>query len=118
MAQSLVYRAGVYAWYALYALVTALAMSAYTGVAAHLLWPDFSVLGDAHQGFLALLAAASALLFVRNLTGISARHQLTDRVVYWAGLGGIALARPVPGVAQTGRAGRAHGIHRRPSPTC
>lgn len=96
LAQSLVYRDGVYAWYALYALVTALAVSSYTGVAAHLLWPDFSVLGDAHQGFLALLAAASALLFVRNLTGISARHQLTDRAVYWAGLGGIALAALFP----------------------
>ncbi len=96
LAQSLVYRDGVYAWYALYALLTALAVSAYTGVAAHLLWPDFSVLGDAHQGLLALLAAAAALLFVRNLTGISARHQLIDQAVYWVGLAGIALAAVFP----------------------
>jgi GGDEF domain-containing protein len=96
LALSLVYRDGVYAWYALYALLTALALSAYTGVAAHLLWPDFRVLGDAHQGFLALLAAAAALLFVRNLTGISARHQLIDKLAYWVGLGGIALAALFP----------------------
>jgi GGDEF domain-containing protein len=96
MAQGLVYRDTVYAWYALYALLTALALSAYTGVAAHLLWPDFSILGDAHQGILALLAAAAALLFVRNLTGISARHQLIDQGVYWVGLGGIALAALYP----------------------
>lgn len=32
------------------------------------------------------------MLFVRNLTGIAARHQLTDRLVYCVGLAGIALA--------------------------
>jgi heme A synthase len=34
LAQSIVYRDRVYAWYALYALVTALAVAAYTGAAA------------------------------------------------------------------------------------
>jgi two-component system, sensor histidine kinase LadS len=92
LAQSLVYRDGVYAWYALYALVTALGVTAYTGAAAHLLWPHFGALGDSPQGCLALLAGAAALLFVRNLTGISARFPLVDRLVYGAGLGGIALA--------------------------
>jgi two-component system, sensor histidine kinase LadS len=92
LAQSLVYRDSVYAWYALYALVTALGVTAYTGAAAHLLWPRFGALGDSPQGSLALLAGASALLFVRNLTGISARFPLVDRMVYGAGLSGIALA--------------------------
>jgi two-component system, sensor histidine kinase LadS len=92
LAQSLVYRDGVYAWYALYALVTALGVTAYTGAAAHLLWPHFGALGDSPQGCLALLAGAAAMLFVRNLTGISARFPLVDRLVYGAGLGGIALA--------------------------
>jgi two-component system, sensor histidine kinase LadS len=92
LAQSIVYRDRVYAWYALYALVTALAVAAYTGAAAHLLWPGFGALGDSPQGCLAMLGSAAALLFVRNLTGISGRHPLVDRLVYGAGLAGIALA--------------------------
>ena len=96
LAQSLVYRDGAYAWYALYALVTMLGVSAYTGVAAHLLWPGFGALRDAPPASLAVLAVAAALLFVRSLTGISARHPLLDRVVYWAGLAGIALAAVFP----------------------
>ncbi len=92
LAQSLVYRDGVYGWYALYALVTALSVTSYTGVAAHLLWPGFGALGDSPQGSLALLAGASALLFVRNLIGVSARHPTIDQMVLWAGLAGIVLA--------------------------
>lgn len=96
LAQSLVYRDGAYAWYALYALVTMLGVSAYTGVASHLLWPGFGALRDAPPASLAVLAVAAALLFVRSLTGISARHPLLDRAVYWAGLAGIALAAVFP----------------------
>jgi two-component system, sensor histidine kinase LadS len=101
MAQSLVYRDSVYGWYALYALVTALGVTAYTGAAAHLLWPHFGALGDSPQGSLALLAGAAALLFVRNLTGISARFPVVDRLVYGAGLGGIALAFAFPFIAKS-----------------
>jgi two-component system, sensor histidine kinase LadS len=96
LAQSLVYRDGVYAWYAGYALVTAIAVTSYTGVAGHLLWPAFGALGDSPQGCLALLAAAAALLFVRNLIGISVRHPVADRFVLWAGLGGLVLAAVFP----------------------
>jgi two-component system, sensor histidine kinase LadS len=100
LAQSLVYRDSVYGWYALYALVTAVGVTAYTGAAAHLLWPRFGALGDSPQGCLALLAGAAALLFVRNLTGISARFPAVDRLVYAAGLGGIALAFAFPFIAK------------------
>ncbi|NPC58903.1 sensor domain-containing diguanylate cyclase [Caenimonas soli] len=96
LAQTLVYRDRVYAWYALYALVTMLGVTAYTGVAAHLIWPEFGALGDAPQACLAILAAAAALLFVRNLTGISARHPVIDEMAYWAGLAGIVLAAVYP----------------------
>ena len=96
LAQSLVYRDRVYAWYALYALITMLGVTAYTGVAAHLLWPDFGALGDAPQVCLAIVGAAAALLFVRNLTGISARHPIVDEMAYWTGLAGIVLAAGVP----------------------
>ncbi|MGZ5193903.1 MAG: sensor domain-containing diguanylate cyclase [Ramlibacter sp.] len=101
LAQSLVYRDSVYGWYALYALVTALGVTAYTGAAAHLLWPHFGALGDSPQGCLALLAGAAALLFVRNLTGISARFPVVDRLVYGAGLGGIVLACVFPFIAKS-----------------
>jgi len=100
LAQSLVYRDGVYGWYALYALVTAVGVTAYTGAAAHLLWPRFGALGDSPQGCLALLAGAAALLFVRNLTGISARFPAVDRLVFAAGLAGIALAGAFPFIAK------------------
>jgi two-component system, sensor histidine kinase LadS len=96
LAQGLVYRDGVYAWYAVYALVTAIAVTSYTGVAGHLLWPGFGALGDSPQGCLALLAAAAALLFVRNLIGISARHPIADHLVLWGGLAGLALATIFP----------------------
>ena len=96
LAQSLVYRDRVYAWYALYALVTALGVTSFTGAAAHLLWPRFDALGDAPQGMLALLAAAAALLFVRNLIGISPRFPLLDRTLYWVGIAGIGLAMLFP----------------------
>jgi two-component system, sensor histidine kinase LadS len=101
LAQSLVYRDGVYGWYALYAMVTALGVTAYTGAAAHLLWPGFGALGDSLQGTLALLAGAAALLFVRNLTGISARFPVVDRLVFGAGLGGLLLACLFPFIAKS-----------------
>jgi diguanylate cyclase (GGDEF)-like protein len=92
LAQSMVYRDGIYAWYASYALVTALAVASYTGAAAHLLWPRFASLGDSPQGCLAMLGSAAALLFVRHLTGISARHPWVDKLAFGAGLAGLALA--------------------------
>ena len=96
LAESLAYRDAIYSWYALYALVTTVSLTSYTGVAAHLFWPGFSVLGDSLKGSLALLAVAAALLFVRNLTGISARHHVIDRSVYAGGLAGVALALLFP----------------------
>ena len=92
LAQSLVYRDRVYAWYALSVLVTMLCVTSYTGVAAHLFWPGFGALGDSPPGSLALLAAAAALLFVRSLAGISARHHVIDKFVFRSGLAGIGLA--------------------------
>jgi diguanylate cyclase (GGDEF)-like protein len=91
LTQSWVYRDRVYAWYALYSLVTAVAVAAYTGVAPHVLWPRFGALADSLQAVLSYFAAASALLFVRNLIGISARHPLLDRLVYLLGLAGLVM---------------------------
>lgn len=96
LAQALVYRDGVYAWYAGYALITTLGVAAYTGAAAHLLWPGFGALADAPQAMLALLSGASAILFVRNLIGIAGRHHLIDKLVLGTGLAGVVLACAYP----------------------
>jgi diguanylate cyclase (GGDEF)-like protein len=104
LAQSLVYRDRAYAWYASYAVITAGAVAAYTGVAAHVFWPAVGALGDSPQGALALLAAAAALLFVRNLAGIAPRHHILDRLAYAAGVAGIVLAVLFPALD------KAHGL--------
>ena len=91
LAQSWVYRDVIYAWYAVYASLTMLCLMAYTGVAAHLLWTGSGFWADTSQGVLASLAAGSALMFVRSLTGISARHRLLDRIALAGGPLGLVL---------------------------
>jgi diguanylate cyclase (GGDEF)-like protein len=73
LAQSWLYRDRAFFGYAAYASIMALAMAAFTGAGAHLLWPHSGALADAAQGCLALLSAAAAILFVRDLSGIAAR---------------------------------------------
>lgn len=73
LAQSWVYRDRAFLGYAAYASTMALAMAAFTGAGSHLLWPHSGVVGDAAQGALALLSAATAILFVRDLSGIASR---------------------------------------------
>ena len=84
LAQSLLYRDRAFLGYAAYASIIALAMAAFTGAAAHLLWPNSGVMGDAAQGCLALLSGAAAILFVRDLTGIAARSPLLAGLARWA----------------------------------
>ena len=90
-AQSWVYRDSVYAWYAGYAAITTLAGMAYTGIAAHLLWPFSGFWADTAQGVLACVFAGSAMLFVRNLTGIEVRHRGLDRAARLGGAFGLLL---------------------------
>jgi diguanylate cyclase (GGDEF)-like protein len=92
LAQSWAYRDGAYGWYAAYASVSLLGVASYTGVAAHLLWSGSGFWADAMQGTLACLAAGAAMLFVRNLTGISGRHRLLDRIALAGGCAGLMLA--------------------------
>jgi diguanylate cyclase (GGDEF)-like protein len=96
LAQALVYRDGVYAWYAGYALITSLSVASFTGVAGHLLWPGFGALADSPQAMLALLAGAAAILFVRNLIGIAGRHHLIDKLVLGTGVAGILVTAVYP----------------------
>ncbi|MBI5278399.1 MAG: diguanylate cyclase [Burkholderiales bacterium] len=102
LTQSWVYRDRVYAWYAAYALVTTLAVAAYTGVAPHLLWPGFGALGDAPQAILSYFAGAAALLFVRKLIGIPPRLRHVDRTVYLLGIGGLLMGVLHPALPKLG----------------
>ncbi|HSH92393.1 MAG TPA: 7TM diverse intracellular signaling domain-containing protein [Ramlibacter sp.] len=97
-----------YGWYTLYALVSLLAVTAYTGVAAQLIWTDAVQWIDASPGVLAMLAASSALLIVRSLSGIVTRHRWLSRMMLGAAIIGpvlasvyLAVPRP-PGVAMLG----------------
>ncbi|MBA2965261.1 MULTISPECIES: sensor domain-containing diguanylate cyclase [Ramlibacter] len=92
LAQSWAFSDKVYGWYALYAALSTLSLMAYTGVAAHLLWPWSGLLADAAPGCLSMLAAGAAILFVRRLTGIAARHARLDRSAFLLGWGGTPLA--------------------------
>lgn len=93
-AQSWVYRDPAYGWYAAYAGIMTLAVAAYTGVAAHLLWSDSGTWADTAQGYLALLAGGAALVFVCALGGMAVR---APRMARW--LQGLGLASPALAVA-------------------
>ncbi|MDB5749626.1 MAG: hypothetical protein JWP65_47, partial [Ramlibacter sp.] len=92
LAQAWVYRDRIFAWYALYACITALAVAAFTGAGAHLLWPRFGALGDAPMPMLASAAGAAAMLFVRNLVGLRRRFPVQDRVMLVLGTLGLAAS--------------------------
>lgn len=83
LAQSWIYRDRTFAGYAAYASAIALATAAFTGAAAHLLWPHSGAFADAAQGALALLSAAAAILFVRDLSGIAMRAPRLASFARW-----------------------------------
>ncbi|MFS2032663.1 7TM-DISM domain-containing protein [Polaromonas sp. CT11-55] len=90
--QSWVYRDKAYGWYAVYASIMALVVAAWTGVAGHLLWSNFSAWNNMAQGCLAILGGGSALLVVHHLCGAGSRHRWFERLAYWTGAAGVPLA--------------------------
>ena len=92
LAKSWAYRDPVFAWYAVYAALTGLAVSSYTGTAAHLLWPGFDALQDAPMPMLACAAVAAAMLFVRNILGLRRRFPRQDRLLLALSSIGFVLA--------------------------
>lgn len=90
--QSWVYRDKAYGWYAVYASIMALVVAAWTGVAGHLLWSDFSAWNNLAQGCLGLVGGGAALLVVHHLCGIGTRHKWFERATYWVGVAGLPLA--------------------------
>ena len=92
IAQSWVYSDPAYGWYALYATLLTLMMSAWTGVAGHLLWPHAAAWTDLAPGFLGLLAGGAALLVVHHLCGVGSRHAWFESTVYGFGVAGLPVA--------------------------
>jgi two-component system, sensor histidine kinase LadS len=91
VARGWAYGDGVFAWYAGYAALTTLGVAAYTGTAAHLLWPGFGALGDAPVAMLAFAAMAAAMMFVRTLLALRRRFPLLDGVMSMLALCGGAM---------------------------
>jgi two-component system, sensor histidine kinase LadS len=63
------YKDRLYLWYGIYMLVMILAVGAYTGLSAYLLWDQSPVWADASQGALAFLSAGGALYFIEAMLG-------------------------------------------------
>ena len=91
-ARSWVYRDVVFAWYAVYAFLTSLAVASFTGAAPHLLWPGFGALRDAPTPMLACAAVGAAMLFVRNTLGLRRRLPVQDSTMRALGIAGLALS--------------------------
>jgi len=95
LAKGFALRDPVFAWYAAYAALTTLGVASYTGVAAHLLLPDFGLVGDSVMPVLACAATASAMLFVRTILGLRRRFPLLDRLLLALAVAGLVLS-PLP----------------------
>jgi two-component system, sensor histidine kinase LadS len=81
------YRDQLYLYYGLYMLFVILAVGAYTGVSAYLLWDDSPVWADLAQGFLAILSVGGALYFIEAmLGGRQFAHRLSGALLSLAAL--------------------------------
>ncbi len=90
--QSRIYRDRTYGWYAFYAFLLTFAMAAWTGVAGHLLWPDFHVWNDLAPGFLGVLSGGAALLVVHYLCGVGLRHRWFEQAMHGIGISALPIA--------------------------
>jgi diguanylate cyclase (GGDEF)-like protein len=99
LAQSWIYEDRVYGWYALYAFLATACAFAFTGLAAQWVWPGAAAWADTAPGEFALLAAGAAVLFVRTLTGLAARHPrlgLSARLFGWSAVPVALLFLAIP----------------------
>lgn len=85
-------RDGAYAWFAAFALVAMLALAAYTGVAAHVLWGDAGEWVDVAPGALTALGCSIAMLIVSRLSSLLTRIRLLGRMLHALGWLGVLLA--------------------------
>ena len=92
IAQSWAYRDYTYSLYAAYALVLMLTMSAWTGVAGHLLWNQSAAWTDLAPGCLGVLTGSSALLFINHICGVNPRKKWFEPMLFALGLAGLPVA--------------------------
>ena len=92
LAQSWVYRDYSYALYAGYALLLMLTMSAWTGIAGHLLWSHSGYWTDLAPGCLGVLTGSSALLFINHVCGANPRNRWFEPILVAFGLAGLPVA--------------------------
>ena len=90
LVQAWLYKDRAYALYALYSSLMMLAVAAYGGLAAQLLWPGSGWLADRAQGVLAILAVGASVLFVRSIAALDLRVPWLDRVMV-----GVSYASPL-----------------------
>jgi len=81
-----------YAWFSAHALLSTLAVAAFTGVAAQWLWPDWRTWVDAAPGCLAMVAGATALLVIRDVAALTTRHPALSTLITATGVLGPVLA--------------------------
>lgn len=81
-----------YGWFAVYALMAMLAVAAFTGVAAHLLWGNAGGWVDAAPGCLALLAAGVASFVVARISSMLTRIRWLAGSLHLAGWLGLFFA--------------------------
>ena len=92
IAQSWAYRDHTYGLYAAYALLLMFTMSAWTGVAGHLLWNRSGTWTDLAPGCLGVLTGSSALLFINHICGSNPRNKWFEPMLLAFGLVGIPVA--------------------------
>jgi two-component system, sensor histidine kinase LadS len=92
LAQSWSYRDSTYSWYAGYATILMLTMSAWTGVAGHLLWNHSGIWNDLAPGCLGVLTGSSALLFINHICGTNPRKKWFEPLLVTLGLAGLPIA--------------------------
>ena len=90
--QCWMYRDATYGWYALYATTLTLVVAAWTGVAGHLLWGNFSAWNDLAPGFLGVLAGSAGLLVAHHLCGVGPNRKWFELLAHWIGLVGLPVA--------------------------
>ncbi len=89
--QAAIYRDGGYLRYGIYSSVTLLAVSAYNGIAALLLWPGLPQWADLSQAALAAVAASAGMVFLHDIFMLKQRvPRLGQVVLVFAALGPIA----------------------------